>query len=754
MMILLTYLAGSSASVLENTLVEKEQVASAVYYSFESRPRMVVQFTLSSVATERLEQVERRFFEVLTETAAKPIDLEYMRDCVRREKRQQKFAAESSGQFFADPIIKDFLFGNRDGSTLQADLETLKVFDILETWTDGQWRYWLKIWMLEGPHVTILGRPSAEMSETLKSEEKARVAARKEKLGDDGLKDLERRLAAARAENDKEVPQEVLERFEVPSTKSISFIDTTTARSGAARKMGTLKNPIQTVIDQDDDLRLFVHFEHVQSNFAYLSLILGTEVVPVPLRPLLSIYMDNFFSTPMLRNGKQIDFEKIVMELERDTVDYRIRSGRAIGNSEVIVVQLRVEVEKYQTAIRWFKDLMRSSIFDLERIKASTTKLLADIPDEKREGSSMMSSAELMVGTAPSSIRRACDTLVKAVYLKRVRRLLEEDPNTVLSQLQEINNALAQPSNFRVLVIANVEKLQEPVSSWKTLTEGLDDSKALNPLDNRLSRLSEHGKNPGNTAYIISLPTIDSSFALVVAKGPSSYDDPALPALMVAGAYLNSVEGPLWTAVRGTGLAYGTSLYRHIDSGQLSLDIYRSPDAFKAFAASKEVVQNFVLGKTEFDPLALEGAISYIVLSFANAESTMADAAESSFLRQVIRGIPKDWNNVILERLRKVKVEEIKTVMKDIFLPMFEGKTANLFVTCAPIMEEGLVKGFEGLGFKPEVKPLSFFQDDYGLKGEEGEDEDDEDDGEEDLDDEEGEVDDEEEREGEKVEIR
>ena len=33
------------------------------------------------------------------------------------------------------------------------------------------------------------------------------------------------------------------------------------------------------------------------------------------------------------------------------------------------------------------------------------------------------------------------------------------------------------------------------------------------------------------------------------------------------------------------------------------------------------------------------------------------------------------------------------------------------------------MKGFQELGFKPEVKPLTFFQDDYGFKEELGEEE-------------------------------
>ena len=37
--------------------------------------------------------------------------------------------------------------------------------------------------------------------------------------------------------------------------------------------------------------------------------------------------------------------------------------------------------------------------------------------------------------------------------------------------------------------------------------------------------------------------------------------------------------------------------------------------------------------------------------------------------------------------------------------------------------DQDIEKGFESEGFKVEVQPLTYFQDDYGLKGEDGEDE-------------------------------
>lgn len=363
--IILTYLAGSSASVLENRLVEKEQLASAVYFSTEMRPDIVIQFFLSSVATHALAQVESRFFEILRETAEKELDMGYIMDCINRERRQVKFYAESSGNSFTDSIIKDFLFGKRDGSTLRT-LETLREYDELKTWTDPQWRGFLRTWMSDAHHVSVLGKPSAALSKRLKREEKARIAAQRKALGAEGLKEKEKRLAQAKAENNREIPKEILGRFNIPGTKSIHFIDTITARSGAARDVGRLENPIQHLIDKDKtDLPLFIHFEHIQSNFIHLSLILGTESVPILLRPLLSIYLENFFSSPVLRNGKRVEFEQIVMDLEKDSVGYGIESGSNLGNSEILVIRFQAEAEKYDTAIRWIKDLLFNGIFDL-----------------------------------------------------------------------------------------------------------------------------------------------------------------------------------------------------------------------------------------------------------------------------------------------------------------------------------------------------------------------------------------------------
>ena len=222
--VLLRYLCGSAASILDNTLVEKEQLASGVSFYVEEKLDSTIQFSISSVETERLEEVRQRFFQVLEEAAANPLDMKFMKDCVVVERRQAKFSAESSAQSFTDPIIRDFLFGKRNENTLERQLKSLKDFDTLESWEEDQWRQTIKTWLSEAHSVTILGKPSGALTQKLKKDEEVRIAARKKELGQAGLDDLKQKLAAAMAENEKDIPEELLKGFRVPSTVSFQPI--------------------------------------------------------------------------------------------------------------------------------------------------------------------------------------------------------------------------------------------------------------------------------------------------------------------------------------------------------------------------------------------------------------------------------------------------------------------------------------------------------------------------------------------------
>ena len=686
---LLTYLAGSSVSVLENVMVEKEELASAISYWWDARPSTVIWLQPTGVATDKLEFVEKRLIQLLKEVASQPLDMNYLVDCLRREKRQIKFQAEGSGNFFANGVIVDFLFGNRDGSTLR-DLGTIKEYDVLETWTEQQWRDFMKKWLSDAPHISVLGKPSKDLANKNKANEEARIEARRKTLGPEGLANLKNKLKAAMAKNDREIPASLLRKWPVPGVESIHFIESITARSGLAKELGTSTNPIQNIIDKaDSDSPLFLQFEHVPTNFVHLTLLLGTSELPTELRPLLPLFMDNFFNTPIMRSGEQIGFEQVVTELEQDTVSYSMSGAGRVGDSEGIVIQFQIEPEKYAAAVEWIRIMMFDSLFDATRLNAGLAKILADIPEAKRSGNSMMYAVDVAIHLEDDSSVKARGTLTKALYMKRLKNLLAKDPELVISWLEIIRKSLFTFNNMRALVIANIETLPEPVKSWEPLLSSMDTSKHLLPIVKQIERLSQDGKNPGQYgAVVIPMSTIDSSFCLSSAKGPTSYTDPVLPALLVAISFLEAVEGPLWTAIRGTGLAYGASFKRDPDGGFIQFSVYRSPDAFAAFTAGKKVIEEFIDGTRDFEQYALEGAISGIVVYFADEQTTMSAAGQFHFVDSVIRGVDSEYNTRMLRQVRETSVDEIKGVMKDVLLPAFLPGKANIVVTCAPIMQE------------------------------------------------------------------
>ncbi|KAJ6193326.1 Metalloenzyme, LuxS/M16 peptidase-like protein [Bipolaris maydis] len=727
---LLNYLAGSSVSVLVNTLVEKEHLASMVYFWCKGHYDMIIWWTISSVETGKLADVEKRFFEVLKEHASKPLDMNYLKDCLHRFKRQTRYMSEIGLDEYKDPIIKDHVFGDREGTHLEDAMATLDVFDILDMWTEEEWRAYLNKWMVNAHHVSILGKPSKALSDKIKADEIARVKAQQEKLGEEGLKKLTQKLKEAQEENDRPIPEEIIAGVQVPSTESIHFFQTTTARSGLAKKLGVSDNSIQKIVDKDENgLPLFIHFEHIPTSFVHFGLALGTASLPTELKPLLGVYLTNFFATPIMKDGKRIEFEEVITKLEQDTIEYSMDRGTDIGSSEMIYIPFVAEADKFETVVLWLRSMLVDSIFDTERIISAVKKMLADVPEEKRDGNAMSFAVDRMVHYDAASAVRATGTLVKGLYLKRILKLLKTEPQQVLDKLEALRKHLLTFSNMRILVTANVETLPNPVSTFRHLTDAFQPGPepTINPIDDRNALLSDVGRNPGGTHYIIPMP-IDSSFAVLTSKGPKGYTNPQLPPLMVALAYLDAVEGPMWQSIRGTGLAYGSNFFRDPETGLLKFRISKSPNVFAAYNKAKTVVKEYGDGTQKLNKLELDGAISSIVRDFVDERATIVDAARSSFIDLVTRGVGKDWQEWALREVRKVTEADVQKILQEVVANVFEPQKTDLVVTCGGIMTDGLKKDFEDAGFKIQLKQLTDFQDAYGLEGDEDEDDEDDED--------------------------
>lgn len=74
---------------------------------------------------------------------------------------------------------------------------------------------------------------------------------------------------------------------------------------------------------------------------------------------------------------------------------------------------------------------------------------------------------------------------------------------------------------------------------------------------------------------VVSLPTIESSYAIHTTKGIVGFDHPEYPALRLACEVLDGTESFLWKLIRGSGLAYGANMSLDVEAGLLSFILYR-----------------------------------------------------------------------------------------------------------------------------------------------------------------------------------
>lgn len=711
------YLCDTSIGVLDRKMVEEEKLCSSVSQGWGTGLDNAIDFDLEGVETEKLAEVEARVHSILQETGATELDMDHLRDCISRWKRAAKMDSEDDALYFTSALIDDHLSGNRDGRDLRAHL-VLEELDILEPWTDRQWRDFLSKWLLDAHHISVLGKPSRALAMKQDEEEKARVEARKERLGPAGLEELAKKLKESQDKVNTPIPDSMWAKFPVPDVNSVHFLSTTTARAGRARSVGALDNDMQRLIDRDNDNSpLLLHFENIPSRFVTVGIDMSTGSVPVHLKPLVCLYLMNFFATPVMRQGKRMEFREVVVALQKVTPQYSIDFNGV--NGEMVSISMFTEVGKYDEVISWMRTLLFDAIHEAERLQVQLHKILADIPDEKRSGSGMMWDVCTMLSFKRNSLGRAGCTLSQAPFMKTFQKLLKTDPIAGITLFSQLCKTLHRPENFRIFVATDINKLQRPVSAWNEFTSGLDESKPLEPLGQSTESLAETGRNPGDTCVIVPMLDVKSSWTVLMGKCCDSYDDPDLPALMVAVEYMIAVEGPFWNAVRGDGLAYGTSLTNSTGLARecFYFSIIRAPDAFKALQASKALVEGYASGERQITSHGVEGAVSTIVRHMANKQSSMAATAGHSYTNQVVREVSKDWSHQMLSKVQSVTKDEVCAVMKKYLRPVFEPETSNMYVTCARDMTGKLVADLTEAGYQPQVRALESFEDGYVMEG-------------------------------------
>ncbi|KAF9780022.1 hypothetical protein BJ322DRAFT_1165133 [Thelephora terrestris] len=176
-------------------------------------------------------------------------------------------------------------------------------------------------------------------------------------------------------------------------------------------------------------LPFFIGFDHVQSDFVTVSAYVTMSAIPNHLRPHISTYVSSFFSLPVkCSNGERLSHEEVVNKLDDETVAYGAESGASNMFEELLRVSIKVEKDRYETAVRWLKDLFYGSEFDKERLQITLAKIQQSLPEMKRSGNTVLSAIASEQLYDETSTPRAGTVLKQAEFIPGLLQQLQSDP--------------------------------------------------------------------------------------------------------------------------------------------------------------------------------------------------------------------------------------------------------------------------------------------------------------------------------------
>ncbi|KAL7748791.1 hypothetical protein RI367_005704 [Sorochytrium milnesiophthora] len=714
---LFSYLTDSPVALLNKVFVELEAPeCSDINSNTEQCSESTYALYFQNVGVDYLETIGPKFIETIQKLVNDEpgfgIDMERMKLVIDRRRLNNLNQTENDPQdTMTVTVISDFLYGDKSGGDLAHFANTNEFLEEQLTYTKEQWVSLVKESLLDTPAVTCIGQPSAAMAERLAADEKARIKKQQETLGEAKLAKLGEKLDKAMEENNRPIPQHIITDFPIPSL-DINFPTVVTASTAAKCKS---ENDLQKFVDEHaQSVPYFVEFDEIQSQFIVAALYFDTAALPRHLRLYLELYLECMFSLPITSPRGTLTHEEVVNGLNRDLVSHTNNCGqggsafRPGSFATQLCVSARVEATqaKYKRGLEWLEDLVFYGVFDPERLVIAAKKLLSDVPRQKRDGSTIASLKMRSILLNSDSNYSATNLVNQTKFLQDVLARLQSSPQSVVKDLEEFRAIVTKPEHMRVHVYGAVRRIDDAVENVvDKLTPVKLSLDYLTPLGRKPTSVDSAGK-PVRNSQIVTLASIESGYLFASARGIEKWDHPDYAALMVLCEYFDTTEGLFWKQIRGPGLAYGAGLYIEVGSGQLSLAIYRSADAFAAYQRAKEIVASVVSGETPFDDSLIDAAKASTVFSIVGREDTPVRAAQERWTNAVFQQSDAQFNRQLLRQLGQVQKSDLVRVLKQYLSPLFQKETSVVVVASGPGKAAEIKAGFAGIGIEMEEQKL------------------------------------------------
>lgn len=572
--------------------------------------------------------------------------------------------------------IVDLLQHRYHGSAnpLGSFLNVFSLFDELEKEPITYWISLLKEYILEQPCQQVLLLPDVDKLVEIEKERKQNYLDRLSKSGKD-QEMLAQELQSAMKDNKPESCSDWKSSSSAPTTTSFPF----------NAKVDEFSHPQFRQI----------HRVSVKTNFFHFLIAIDISNVSSDLKKYLVLFQELYFNSPVsnfLSQDNVCSYQDVVKHLSSRLCSYDASVG--FGNdtfscsylANYFIISANCLPSHFEDLIFIIHSIFAGILFVKERLVVAKN-LSSQLKESKRDSSDVLDSIVTILSRKSvmgsngkkskniENIEKIISMFVQEEFLDGISDRFNDENDScddVLNDLNSLKREILQSKGF-LHVAAPIEFEmksfdQKFLEIWSPKQQKLDHHLSLPSSPSPIIFNDEMPKlfytlssaTSSNLTVQISCPLHD-----LLLNNIQEY-----VSILLVCQLLSRTEGPLYSLIRGEGLAYHASMYTSLWSGLICFDIGESVNLAASFCKFYHLMLQLIhevqnnLESNVFDTKSLEMAKSATYFQFAEEHSS-APLTISYALKSALKGFFQD--ELYLATLERISLEDVRSAFLTYF---------------------------------------------------------------------------------------
>lgn len=684
-----SYLICFQKSPLSKKCVFDSDLCSEITYSFILYDKAYLQLNFHLAKVDSMDKLVKNFKSTILDLLKNGMDGEFLKTVIQFEYSNEVF------EFEMDPhpqIIKrgiNFFLHGKSNIELINLMEHSNLYHEFDNWNEEDWKRILLEYFDINKLSIVKGIPKTYHLRRLSTRASIRENNKKSYLS----KFL------------SELPREVLDSFPVPSMDDIDFYHIKTAFNyGTCGFAETLEG------FQLNEVPLAMQIDDIQSNIVSVTLCMCLGNMPKEYYPYLPLVSLLPFEMPYIRKGVFMSHEEVNKEL---AILFFSKFSHVGWNSNTFslgiifyyyFLNIKTDLMHYEDAVSWIRDLLFNYCLDENLLKKLINSMFKSAKSSTKYGYDAAEGLSTFITFKKNTISHSSSIFYQVHHLRYLNATMKRNTDHVVQKLESIKEFFGTSSNIQANLACNLKKLlksyRTPHSIWQLNFSEAAEYNSKSPLTSSYFNYRQR-EDVKFFHRAIPLETCDSSYLLLTKPSITSYTDSEFPALCVLLQFLSSFEGPLWTSLRGKGLAYCLSMYCEPGDGLLYFKIMRSVNIVAAYREALDTFNSYSTSSKLFAQEDLEVGISGVVFGVASQEGNICDAASQRMLAQ-LKGLDADFHRDFIRQVCRVTLQNMQEVSQKYLKPIVESTAYHLAISCPMKQFDKIKEGFKDLDIELE----------------------------------------------------